>query len=201
LVVSIEKVIAHLPVIRPATHVRSTLLQSSISSLKDAGHFDRYAELLDPAHRELVLHTLAPTWLPIAAGVAHYGACEALKLDAAQLRDIGERVGDRIQGTFFKTLTRGVRAAGITPWTLLNHFDRLWGRLFQGGSVELTRKGPKDVTIEIRSAIIPQFEYFRVGFSGVVRAGFKFVGVNRPYVNIVRWNDRKDEFTMHAAWV
>jgi hypothetical protein len=199
--VSVEKVVAHLPVIHVATHVRSTLIQSSLNSLKDAGHFDRYVRLLDPIHVEAVLHTLAPTWLPLEVGVAHYGACDALRLDAMQLREIGERVGDRIQGTFLKTLTRGVRAAGITPWTLLNHFDRLWCRLFQGGSVELTRKGPKDVTIEVRSAVIPRFEYFRVGFSGVVRAGFKFVGVKNPYVNIVRWNERKDEFTMHAAWV
>jgi len=196
-----EKIITHVPVIRPATHVRSTLIQSSLNILRDAGHFDRYLQLLDPAERDVVLHTLAPTWLPVAAGVAHYAACDALKLDAHQLRDIGERVGDRIQGTFLRTLTRGVRAAGITPWTLLNHFDRLWGRLFQGGSVELTRKGPKDVTIEVRGGVIPRFEYFRVGFSGVVRNGFKFVGVANPYVNIVRWDEKRDEFTMHAAWV
>jgi hypothetical protein len=201
LAVTVEKIIVHLPIIRTATHVRSTLIQSSLNSLKDAGHFDRYAQLLDPTHREAVLHTLAPTWLPLEVGVAHYAACDALQLDAFQLRDIGERVGDRIQGTFLKTLTRGVRAAGVTPWTLLNHFDRLWNRLFQGGSVELTRKGPKDVTIEIRSAVIPRFQYFRIGFSGVVRAGFKFVGVANPYVNIVQWNAKKDEFAMHAAWV
>jgi hypothetical protein len=197
----VEKVIPHAPVIRDATHVRSTLLQSSINSLRDAGHFNRYIEILDPAYRETVLHTLAPTWLPIAVGVAHYGACDALKLDALQLRDIGERVGDRIQGTFLKTITRGVRAIGVTPWTLLNHFDRLWGRLFQGGSVELTRTGPKDVTIEIRNGIIPQFEYFRIGFSGVIRNGFNFVGVKNPHVNIVKWDPAKDSFSMHAAWV
>lgn len=197
----IEKVIAHVPTMRPATHVRSTLLQSSLNSLRDAGHFDRYVALLDPVHKDAVLHTLAPTWLPVEVGVAHYGACDALKLDALQLRDIGERVGDRIQGTFLRTLTRGVRAMGVTPWTLLNHFDRLWGRLFQGGSVELTRTGPKDVTIEICGAVIPQFEYFRIGFSGVVRNGFKFVGVAHPHVNIVQWNATKDSFSMHAAWV
>ena len=197
----VEKVIAHVPVIRTATHVRSTLIQSSLNGLKDAGHFDRYLEVLDPVHREAVLHTLAPTWLPLAVGLAHYAACEALNLDAYQQREIGERVGDRIQGTFLKTLTRGVRAVGITPWTLLGHFDRLWARLFQGGSVELTRTGPKDVTIQICGAVIPRYEYFRIGFSGVVRNGFKFVGVANPYVNIVQWNAAKDEFSMHAAWV
>jgi hypothetical protein len=169
--------------------------------MKDTGHFDRYVALLDPAQRDVVLHTLAPTWLPLAAGIAHYRACDALKLDVHQLRNIGERVGDRIQGTFLKTLTRGVRAAGVTPWTLLSHFDRLWSRLFQGGSVELTRTGPKDVTIEVSAAVIPRFEYFRIGFSGVIRNGFKFVGVTNPYVNIVKWDEKRDEFTMHAAWV
>ena len=197
----VEKVIAHVPGFRTATHVRSTLIQSSLNSLRETGHFDRYIALLDPVYKDAVLHTLAPTWLPLEVGVAHYGACDALKLDPHQLREIGERVGDRIQGTFLKTLTRGVRAVGITPWTLLNHFDRLWSRLFQGGSVELTRTGPKDATIEICGAVIPRFEYFRVGFSGVVRNGFKFVGVANPYVNIVQWSKAKDEFSMHAAWV
>jgi hypothetical protein len=201
LAVTIEKIIAHAAVIRPLTAVRSTLIQSSINSLKVAGHFDRYVQLLDPLHREVVLNTLAPTWLPLEAGMAHYGACDALNLDARQMRDVAERVGDRIQGTFLKALTRGARAAGITPWTLLNHFDRIWGRLFQGGSVEVTREGPKDVTIDMRSAVIPRFEYVRVGFTGLFRGGFKFVGVANPHINIVQWNERKDEFTVHAAWV
>jgi len=39
------------------------------------------------------------------------------------------------------------------------------------------------------------------GFSGVIRNGFRFVGVTGVHVNVVRWDDKKDALTMHAAWV
>jgi hypothetical protein len=114
---------------------------------------------------------------------------------------IGERVGDRMQGSFMETLTRAARGMGGTPWVLLKRFDVLWGRLVQGGSFELTRVGPKDLTIEIRSAQLPRYAYFRQAFCGVVRAGFKYVGTRAAYVRIGRWEERSDSFTMQAAWV
>jgi len=196
-----EVVIRHQNPILRATHVRSTLIQSSVNTLRNLGYFESYAAHLDPTHAEAILQTLAPTWMPIETAEAHYAACDALHLAPPDLIRIGEVVGDRIQGTFLATLSRGARAAGVTPWTLLAHFDRLWGRLYQGGSVELSKAGPKDALIEIRRAVLPRFDYFRAAFCGVVRAPFKLVGVRMVHVKVERYSSSTDAFVMRAAWV
>lgn len=196
-----EVIIAHLSPLKPAHQVRSTLLQSSLNFLRERGHFDRYLALLSAEHRDTIVGSLAPSWLPIEVGVAHYRACDALRLDAEELVAIGESVGDRIQGTFMKTLVQTARSAGVTPWVLFKRFDRMWERLFQGGSVEVVKVGPKDLTVEVRGSQLAQFVYFRTGFTGVVRAGFKFVGVRAAYVNQSPWDAKLDRFVMRAAWV
>lgn len=196
-----EIIVAHAAPIVVASHVRSTLLQSSLAFLRSRGHYERYVSLLDPAHIEVIVGTLAPTWLPIELGLAHYAACDALALDDMERIAIGEAVGDKIQGTFMSTLVKTVRGAGVTPWVLLERFDRLWGRLFQGGSVQLVKVGPKDLTIELRGAQLTRFEYFRTAFIGVVRAGFKLVGVRAAYVKHGTWQASSDRFVMNAAWV
>lgn len=196
-----EIIIPHAAVITPAHNVRSTLIQSSLKFLHERGHFERYLRLLAPEHREIIIGTLAPTWMPIAVGIAHYRACDELELDAAELIAIGEAVGDRIQGTFMTTLVHTARAAGVTPWVLFKRFDRMWGRIFQGGSVQIRKVGPKDIAIEVRAAQLSQFAYFRTAFTGVVRAGFKVVGVRASYVKQTPWDSRLDRFAMHAAWV
>jgi hypothetical protein len=196
-----EVIIPHLSPLTSATHVRSTLLQSSLNFLRERGHFERYLKLVDAEHRETIIASLAPIWLPIEVGIAHYRACDALQLPPDELVAIGESVGDRIQGTFMKTLVQSARLAGVTPWVLFKRFDRMWGRLFQGGSIEVLKIGPKDLTVEIRGARISQFGYFRTGFTGVVRAGFKIVGVRAAYVNEAPWESKLDRFVMRAAWV
>lgn len=188
------------PVVR-ATGVRSTLIQSSLATLKTLGYFERYLQLVSPVHRETIIGTIAASWLPIEVGMAHYQACEELQLSDDQLLAIGELVGDRMQGAFMETLTRAARSIGVTPWLLLKRFDVLWGRLLQGGSLQLTKVGPKDLLIEISGASLPRFSYFRYGFCGVVRAGFKYVGVRMAYVRVAQWDEARDLFVMRAAWV
>jgi hypothetical protein len=196
-----EIIIPHTSPQRPATHVRSTLIQSSLATLRTFGHFDAYAKHLPAELREPIVDTIAPTWLPIELGAAHYRACDQLELSEEQLVEIGEHVGDRMQGAFMETLTRAGRAMGLTPWVLLKRFDVLWGRLFQGGSIELTKVGPKDLTIEIRLAAPLHSPYFRRAFCGVVRAGFKYVGGRATHVRIARWEEPQSRFVMRAAWV
>jgi hypothetical protein len=196
-----EIIIPHALSIVPASHVRSTLLQSSLGFLRTRGHYERYLRLLEPRHFEAVTGTLAPVWLPIEVALAHYAACDALGLDDAERVAIGEAVGDKIQGTFMQTIVKSARAAGVTPWILLGRFDRFWGRLVQGGSVQLTKVGPKDLTIDMLAARLPRYDYFRTAFVGVVRAGFKFVGVRTAYVKQGAWQPERDRFVIQAAWV
>lgn len=161
------------PKVVPVSAVRSTLIQSSLNTLRKRGHFERYLATIDPQHKATLLETLAPEWLPIEAASAHYTACDALALSAAELQEIGEDVGERIQGTFLGTLVRKARSVGLTPWVLLGQFPRLWERLMQGGAVGLTKVGPKDCSVDIRGLGLNDFAYFRAAFCGVVASGIK----------------------------
>ncbi|MDB4973380.1 MAG: hypothetical protein JWN48_1721 [Myxococcaceae bacterium] len=196
-----EIVIAHVAGARGATSIRSTVLQSSIASLRERGHFERWYALVEVDHRATIVESLAPSWLPIEVALAHYRACDALLLSPIEQSAMGAAVGDRIQGTFLGTLMKSARAAGFNPMILLSQFDRLYGRLFQGGSVQLTRTGPKDLDIELRG--VPLFDgmYFRIAFGGVVRAGILLSGVRSAYVKATSFKEASSTCVFHASWV
>jgi hypothetical protein len=193
--------IAHTQSVKPATTIRSTVLQSSVASLRQRGHFDRWLTLVDERHRATIVESLAPSWMPIEVALAHYAACEALELPLSEQMAMGEAVGDRIQGSFLTTLMKSARAAGYNPMILLSQFDRLYGRLFQGGSVQLTQTGPKDADVEVRGMQATCFPYFRIAFAGVVRAGFLFAGVRTGYVKQGAYKSTSDTLVLHTSWV
>ncbi|MDB4987942.1 MAG: hypothetical protein JWN04_3120 [Myxococcaceae bacterium] len=193
-------IIAHVSGTRGATQIRSTVLQSSVSSLRERGHFERWLTLVDLQYRATIVESLAPSWLPIEVALAHYTACEALMLPQTEQSAMGAAVGDRIQGTFLGTLMKSARAAGFNPMVLLSQFDRLYARLFQGGSVQLTQTGPKDMDIELRGNALCDYSYFRMAFAGVVRAGILLAGVRSSYVKPVRFNQATSTYVMHASW-
>lgn len=193
--------IPHPSRIEQASQVRSTLLQSSITTLKAHGHYERWHALMEPAHRQTVLEALGPTWVPIEVALAHYRACDELGISMLDLQALGRVTGDRLQGTFLATLSRTARSAGITPWTALPHFDRMWARIIKGGSVQLQRVGPKDMLLDVRHARLTQYEYFRQGYCGLVTAGLILLSARAPQARIVRWSSQDDHMVVRAAWV
>ncbi len=112
---------------------RSTLVQSSLNTPASARSLRALTwRCSTPTHRDTILSSLAPEWLPIDVAMAHYAACDALQMSALELHEIGEEVGNRIQGTFLGTIVRRARAVGLTPWITLAQIERLWDRLFEG---------------------------------------------------------------------
>jgi hypothetical protein len=196
-----ETLIAHLEHPRPVTELRSTILASSVSSLRSRGHFDAYVALLDPAFRDAILKPNGPPWIPIEVAVAHYDACERLALGAEEMRLIGWSVGDRIHTMFMKAVAKGAQAVGVTPWTLLGNFQRLWARLLQNGSVAVLRTGPKDGIVEVQGLPLARFEYFRVGFAGVIGRAIEFGGGRGVRVSVGGFDVEKGEISIDAAWV
>jgi hypothetical protein len=180
--VSLEVLISLPETLQPVSAVRSTLIQSSLESLRNRGHFDRYLKLVDPRFRERILGTIAPEWLDVGLALAHYEACDALALGHEELIEIGEAVGERIQGTFVAMIVRRARVLGLTPWVPLAQLQRLWDRLITGGGVSLVRTGPNEARVEVCLLPLAQFGYFRGGFSGVISSAIK-LGAGRN-VNI-----------------
>jgi hypothetical protein len=196
-----ECIIAPPQGMRPVTEVRSTLLQSSLGSLRHRGHFERYLTLIDRSQRELILQSIAPEWLPIAAAIAHYDACQRLELPNSELIDLGEDVGARIHGTFIGTIVRKARTIGLTPWVPLAQFQRLYERLMQGGGVALYRTAPKDCRIEVFQLPLARFPYFRSAFCGVIASGIKLGGGRAVTVRTANERDTESRLVYRASWV
>jgi hypothetical protein len=155
-----------------ATRVRSTLLLSSLQSLRTRGLFERYVAVIDEAHREAMLEAVAGAWLPMAVGIAHYRACDALELTAEEEAAIGRDVNLRVQGTVLDLVLRTARGAGVTPWAILGSLGKLWTRTFDGGGgVEVRKTGPKDARVELVGLPLLAVPYFRHAFRGVFQGG------------------------------
>jgi hypothetical protein len=150
-------------------HVRSTLISSSVQTLRENKLFDRYLTYLPKEFHEAVLLTIAPTWMPVEVAMAHYGSCDALNLAESELERIGESVSSRIMGTFLGTLVRSSRNVGATPLIPLRQYDRLLSRLMSGGSCIVKQTGPKDAVVQSHGVPMFEYRYFRVAYQGVVR--------------------------------
>src|SRR5688572_14616909 len=87
-------------------NVRGSLIASSLTTLRELGHYEHYLTHLSERYREPVLFGLASSWLPLDVAEAHYQACDDLRLDDAAIVAIGEAVAKRIMGTFLGTLFR-----------------------------------------------------------------------------------------------
>jgi hypothetical protein len=180
-----EEVVLQLPRgrVAVATEVRSSLIFSSLQSLRSHGLFDRYVSLVAPEFRDTILNSVAGVWLPMRVGVAHYQACEDLGIPAADQVAIGHEVGNRIQGSLVGMLLRSARGAGATPWTVLGQLDRLWDRVFRGGAGPLVmRRGPKEARVELIGLPLLGVPYFRHAYRGTFLAGLELFS-NKVYVH------------------
>jgi hypothetical protein len=194
-------IVAHAQPFKAIQSVRSTVLQSSITFLRERGHFERYLMRVDPRHKATIVESLAPSWMPIEVAMAHYSACDALALPPTEQTAIGESVGNRLQSTMLSSFMRTARAAGgITPMFYLSRFDRLYNRLLLGGSAQVLQTGPKDVEVELWGTQLPRAHYFRVAFMGLMRASLTFFGA-KGFVKQRAFNAQADRFSIAVSWV
>ena len=182
------------------TRVRSTLICSGQSELRQRGYFDRYVAHLPPDSREDITSVVAGVWLPIAMGMDHFAACEALGLGAAEAFDVGAASGRRIQESLLSTLVRIATGAGATPWTVLDGtYARLWQRIFTGGTLVIGKEGPKDATIALEDVPLARFAYFRNGFRGAIYAGLSLFA-SKLYVRELVERTTDTRVVFRVAW-
>jgi hypothetical protein len=158
---------------RLATELRSTLLTTSIRSLKTHGFFDAYLKHLPQAHHDAVTNAVAGVWLPIDEGVAHYTAIEELALTSVQIAQLGKDVGERVQGSILGLMVRTAKTSGLTPWTGLRNCRLFYERMFQGGAVSLVKLGPKEARIELVRNPLFAIPYFRHGLRVIAMTGIE----------------------------
>jgi hypothetical protein len=154
------------------TRVRSTLLISSVQSLRSRGLFDRYLEHLPRELQEPILGAVAGTWVDVEVAAAHYRACDALSLSVLDQVAMGGTVGDSVNGTFLRTVFHIARTTGITPWVALKQYTKLWERIFDSGDLEVDKLGPKEALVQMYGLPLFSIPYFRVALRGMHQTGF-----------------------------
>jgi hypothetical protein len=186
----------------PVTDVRSTLLASSLQSLKTHGHYDRYIELLPKQFHESVVHCIAGQWFPISTGYAHYEACDKLGLSMEQQREIGADVSRRLHETFLSVVVQMAKGVGVTPWTVLHRGNLLWTRVWRGGGMQATKLGPKDALIEVGGLTLLQIPYVRTAAQGLYQMALGMFA-KRAHVRYIPEQSRAPTklATLHASWV
>jgi hypothetical protein len=186
--------------VAPVTHVRSTLLTSSLVALRQRGLYDAYFAHISPELQPDILAMIAGSWVPISLGLAHYRAANALGLSAAEQFEIGHHVAERIQNSVLGTLARLAKGAGATPWTGLENFQRLWDRLLRGGAGAVYRLGPKEARIEIHGNALVEIDYCRNGWRGMFAASAALFA-RKVYVNEEASVATPTSMGMRVSWV
>ncbi len=183
----------------PVTHVRSTLVTSSLQMLKERGMLEAYFTRLPAVHRETVRSTLAGTWLSLELAMAHYRACDALGYSPLEQVEIGRQVGAKIQGTMLGTLASLARQAGVTPWTFLGQWNRLNDRVVTGGGVAVSRLAPKEALVETYRVPLYQVPYFATAWRGVIQ-GLCELFCAKAYVKAGRLEELNGRMTYVVSW-
>jgi hypothetical protein len=183
-----------------ATAARSALVTTSIQSLRARGLYDRYALRLAEGHHAALSTALAGTWIPMNLAIAHYEACEALHLGVGQQLDIALEVGQHVHGTLLRAMLRLAKTAGVTPWAALAYSGTLYGRLFRGGGIEVTRMGPKDARVDMAGNPLCDIEYFRVGVRGVYESALELF-CQRVFTQEIPWRRVGHEMAIKISWV
>lgn len=152
--------------------VRGTLLVASLNVVRHAGLYDQYTRELPKEYEQTVLYSLASSWLPVEAVLAHYETCERLGLSDALIERNAARVGERLGETFMANLMRSARLVGMSDvsWTVLKQSGRVWDRVFAGGRCQVICTGPKDATLEFTGLPLAQCRYYRVAHLANMRA-------------------------------
>jgi hypothetical protein len=185
----------------PMTAVRNVIIQSSLAQLKVAGYYDRYVKLIDPLALGELEAAISPGWVSVELATAHYRACENLRLTAQEFSTMGERVGERVQETALVTTSRKAREADFDVWAATPQLNRMWPRLFQGGSVQVVKIGPKDKLLEERGMSLNCFEYYRQAHVAAVRTTYASLPIRNVVARVVSYDAKDDEMVVRVTWV
>jgi hypothetical protein len=185
----------------PITAVRNVLLQTSLNELQENGHYERYAKLIAREALEQLKSYLAPGWVPIEIAHAHYQACDELNLSSAQTDRLASRIGDRLQQTLLVTRAKGTRDPNFDLWDVMPSLHRMWGRLYQGGSIQLTRLGAREALLEQVGFVLNRYGYYREAQVRAVATAYASVGTRFTRFEIARYDPTNEELDFSMAWL
>jgi hypothetical protein len=181
-------------------HIRSTLVQGGLASIKAGDLYDAYVAAVAPAVREELEAAVAGMWIPVETAVAHYLACDHLGLSSESAAQRGRTTFDRTKGLLLGTAIGVAKGAGVTPWSLVPYLQRFWLRGLDGGGVQAIKVGPKEMRIDVVGCPLLQSHYFRAALRGLAAGLFELVS-HKVYVHEVPGGRPETAIALRVQWV
>jgi hypothetical protein len=196
-----EIVIAHDPNAGPVTAVKNVLLQSSLGQLQQNGYYDRYKQLIQPRTLEQLESSLGPGWIPVELADAHYAACDKLNLTNDEILNLGNRVGARVQETALVSAAKTAPTSGFDLWTEhIRPLHRVWGRVYQGGSVQVVKLGERVMQTEFRGFGMSRHRYYRTATLSAMAAAHAAMGARIESMKVISYDAATGEFVVRMGW-
>jgi hypothetical protein len=183
-----------------ATAVRSTLIVSSIQTLRSHGFFDAYVARIEPAQREELLSLIAGTWIPIELGHAHYRAADRLGLDSKTIDGFGAEVAGRSNRSVFSLVLKLSCESGVNPWTAFQRAHRLRGLTWRGSDVAIYKLGPKEARFDWVGIPYAMHPYYVASFGGFLR-GLTSLFSRTVYTQLVPRGSTATSISFRISWV
>jgi hypothetical protein len=184
----------------PVTSVRGTLLRSSLMALDGQGRLDAYREQLPRDMHDAVFGVVPGTWVDVALALAHYRAIDSLNLTIGEQLALGGAVGTSVQGLLVGTMLRIARGVGLTPWSGVGQYARIWDRLFMGGDLQVERVHASEGIVTMYGLSLFSVPYFRVALRGLQQKGLSAIWAWRK-LYVTELSSSNTMLTYRVSWV
>lgn len=197
-----EVLVPHDPTRGPVVSVRRMLVHSSIAELRQSNVYDRYCSLIEPASLARISELIGPGFLPVELALEHWGACDRLGLSDDQILAIGENAGEKMKDALLVAArsTGAEQSAERAPWALIPAYARMDRRLYEGGSTQYVRLGPKQVQVEHAGNMLFAIRYWRTAHVGFMRTAFGSLGVEISDVKLSPYRSDAGQTEVRLTW-
>jgi hypothetical protein len=177
------------------------IVQSSLLDIKELGHYERYRVHMLPTELAEVTDAIGPGWLPLEFALAHYRACDRMGISDEQISTMGTRSGAKMQGTLLLGLNKSSPDEIQSPWETIGAFSRMGRRVYDGGSSQYVKLGPKELQIENIGNPLFSLHYYRVAHLAFLRGAFSAFGVEIKAVKPISFHKDGDRADVRISWL
>lgn len=158
-----------------------------------------YFAKLPREHHARIQSLTAAEWIGPELAFAHYETLDALGMTAEQIEENGVQVAQQLQRGFLSVVLRFVVESGVTPWSVLERYQKLWERYFDGSAIEVRKTGPKDARAQVAGFPLARIKYIRIGVAGIMRGVLELV-CKRAYVTPIHAECDESTLTYKISW-
>jgi hypothetical protein len=85
-------------------------------------------------------------------------------------------------------------------WQAIPALQRVWPRVFQGGSVQTVKVGSREVELEERGFALNRFHYYRQSHVAALRETYGAFGCRITLSKVMSYDPADDEMVVRVAW-